>query len=163
MRISTQSEYLIDLLNLCLQSSPSSRTPWDNSPRPPLTKATSALNLSFVCPADLRGVFHHRSFTTNHSHQVPKRILVFPGSSITRYLMRVKLPSDGRHYGVAMYIPFLRAIQGVSHEFSRMRVMQAEKLQDPSVCLDANHMAIEGSPSHTAAWKRATSLCTHLH
>jgi hypothetical protein len=73
------------------------------------------LSLDLLCPPDMRGALLR---DRGYEHIAPAKILVFPASDISKYLTSINYPSDGRHYGPAMYIPFMRSLQGIAHEYA---------------------------------------------
>jgi hypothetical protein len=154
-------------MNLCLQDSSDQKESKDsdyqvkfglnmNLRRRKLTEGISDEKNLFCTPA-LRGLF----LRTHHPNKkpVPSKILIFPGTDISHFLSMAQYPSDGRHYGSAMYLPFLRTFQGIAHEYA---------LATPD--LQSHFLALEDSVetsrrnSSTTAWNvRLHSCDTEIH
>jgi hypothetical protein len=180
MRLSAHSEYLIDLLNKCLTSDPQGGDAiWEGVDLSSIVSKHS-LNIANICPTFLRGVFHNSRDDINTNTQasllpkkkegrdVPNKILVFPGSDITRYLILSRMKGDGRHYGVAMFLPFLRSIQGISQEYAHRQVKQATASTYSSLnnggrnnngTLDVHYMSTPDSLYYQDAWNSTIAKC----
>ena len=140
-----KSSSVISLLNACF-SSHDGEVVRNDIHRDPYMLDSSAVTLDSICPADLRGIL---GTTEDGTAVTPSQILIFPGFDISAHLMRTHYPSDGRHYGPAMYIPFLRALQGVAHEF--MAALP------PS--LPTSSSGNEDVDARDAAWKNREQDC----
>jgi hypothetical protein len=116
---------VISLLNACL-SHDSNQKIKANEIRQVPDLNMGKLSLDLLCPPDMRGALLR---DRGDEHIAPAKILVFPASDISKYLTSINYPSDGRHYGPAMYIPFMRSLQGIAHEF-HVRITGENNLEE---------------------------------
>ena len=93
--------------------------PNEDNPYSEHRKLFSTVNLSanYLCPKSLKGIFH--SNTTKDS-QIPLRVLFFYGNEISHFLMNANYPTDGKHYGLPIFLMLQRSLQGVAHEYAKI-------------------------------------------
>ena len=114
--LALSSARVITLLNLCLSYSGKSEHSGESSDHERVLGVTT-LSMKQLCPDDIRGALSHKLTEGSIGNTVPSKILIFPSSQISSFLIDANYPSDGRHYGFPMYVPFMRSLQGVAHEF----------------------------------------------
>lgn len=112
------------MINICLRS-PLSDDEFYNSTSHRQLFFDLGIPLSQQCPPSMKGLFRKNSIL---HPAVPSKILVFPGSEISYFLSQAEYPNDGRHYGMGMYLPFKRSLQGIAHEYAKATADKSSSL-----------------------------------
>lgn len=120
------------MLNICLLSDPNSQ----DDPYSEHRKLFSTVTIpsKYLCPKSLRGIFYKNLTNDNkndksHEQQqeLPLKILFFHGHEITQFLSSSDYPTDGKHYGLPLFMMLQRSLQGVIHEYAKMTSSKSTK------------------------------------